>query len=161
MAVKLNLFEPPVTLLDHEEYLIDIYDKDIGYVPKKIFNIFTPFRMDLEAQKIAHQIEDKKSTKNLSSKSKRKNLSSTSHMSKQEVEELDETVKVLSKSLCLLKSRRPELFYPMPNIDLIKDNNRNVRCLVNNIQAMTTDVECPLYNTNMSHKSKAVKIKGT
>ena len=55
MSLILHLDDPAVTLIDHNKYLIRI-NESVNYVPKDIFNIQTPFRMDLEAERIAQSM---------------------------------------------------------------------------------------------------------
>ena len=165
MAVMAHFLQPPVTLLNHEEHLKELYAKDIGYVPKPMFNIFTPFRMDLEAEKVAlEMVKDdvtKESTLHRQCKRRKKRKVQLPHMSQQVYEDMKATSSLLTKSLSYLKLATPELFSNIPSVDFVRENNRPVRCLVQSIQSNISDLECPIDGKSCDQKkSNIITLKG-
>ena len=167
MSVMAHFIEPPVTLLDHEKHIRDLYAKDVGFEPKAIFNILTPFRMDLEAEKVALEMAISKTKSNDFSRSqplkrnKRKRNNLLQNMTKQEYKDVESTLSLLSQSLLYLKQKKPELFRDIPGANLVKENNRQVRCLIQNIESNARELQCQLEGENSDETfSKVFTIKG-
>ena len=166
MAVLAHFQNPPVTFLDHKQYLTDLYCRDVGYVPKDIFEIKTPFRMDLEADKIAETIskhkEDSSHSTTQTPKRDRKKKKRINLTSENDIDEAKKISQSILQSLAYIKDFRPELFGENPTVEEIRENNRPVRNLVQSIHMSTRDIKCPLQDENSDvNKSKVVNIQGS
>ena len=169
MAILAHLTDPPVTFIDHMKYLNDLYKNDVGYKSKDIFDIHTPFRMDLEAEKIAQNIKTENETSNSPSnytptvpnysnrKAKRKRKQN--RYTEGEFNELQVTSEYLSKSLSYLKDFRPELFGNYPSAITIRENNRPLRHLVQTINNEVDELECPDQDENFDRETCKIFVK--
>ena len=157
MSVIAHLIDPPVTLIDHKKYLIDLY-KDIKYVPKEIFSIKTPFRMDLEAEKVAETITEGDLTNDKIIKRNRKKRKKL--LDHDQNDELS-TIESLTKSLIAIKSKCPSYFEEPPNPQTIRENNKPVRLLVKELSRFSSSFTCQIKNENNDADSnKIIEIKG-
>ena len=158
MSVIAHLIDPPVTLIDHNKYLIDLY-KDIKYVPKEIFSIKTPFRMDLEAEKVAKTLTEGDLTNDKiikRNRNKRKKLLDHDDQN----DELS-TIQSLTKSLIAIKSKCPSYFEEPPNPQTIRENNKPVRLLVKELSRFSSSFTCQIKNeNNEADSNKIIEIKG-
>ena len=166
MAVLAHIFEPPVIFVDQYKYLEDLYVSNVGYAPKNIFDVITPFRMDLEAEKLADIMLHVEKGTNFKSprqlkrdRRKEKRRQDTRNMYKDKFNEFKETSEYLSRSLKLLKDVHPGLFSPLPTADLVRKNNYTVRQLSKDIAYGTCDPKCPLQSENAQSKASIVKTK--
>ena len=165
MAVLAHYLNPPVTFVDHEKYLMDLYSSDVGYATKNIFDIKTPFRMDLEAEKVAETIirrtEDVSSSSIQQQKREKKKKKRIHAMCGNDIDETKRTSQLLLKSLSYIKDLHPEHFSENPTVEVIRENNRPVRSLVQNIHMTVNDLKYPLQGENSDMvKSKVVRIQG-
>ena len=169
MAILAHSTDPPVTFIDHMKYLNDLYKTDVGYKSKDIFDIHTPFRMDLEAEKIAQNIKAKNETSHSPSnythpvpnysnrKAKRKRKQN--RYTEGEFNELEVTSEYLSKALSYLKDFRPELFENYPSAITIRENNRSLRHLVQTINDNVGELECPDQDENFDRGTCKIIVK--
>ena len=165
MAVLVHYRNPPVTFVDHEKYLTDLYSKDVGYAPKNVFDIKTPFRMDLEAEKVADAIlrctEDVPITSIQRQKRERKKKKRMYAMCGNDINDAKRTSQFLLKSLCYVKEIHPELFSENSTAEEIRENNRPVRSLVQSIHMSVSDLKYPLQGENSDMiESKVARIQG-
>ena len=169
MAILAHLTDPPVTFIDHMKYLNDLYKTDVGYKSKDIFDIHTPFRMDLEAEKIAQNIITENETLHspsnfptclsIDSKRKAKRKRKQNAYIEEGFDELQETSKFLSKALSYIKECRPELFESSPSAVTIRENNQPLRHLVQTINSEVDELECPDQDVNFDTKACKIIIK--
>ena len=161
MSLILHLDDPAVTLIDHNKYLIRI-NEALNYVPKNIFNIQTPFRMDLEAEKIAKSMLP---TQNLEHKvlkrTRRKRKMQIDKQNENDLKEQLDTIELLSKALASVKERHPNYFKKPPGIEAVRENNRSVRSLVKELSISSFDADHRIKGENSClDTAKKIKIQG-
>ena len=109
-------------IISHEDYLKSLYNGR-GLQVKNIFDINTPFRMDLEAKKIADCLRD---NKEIRKKKKKKKTSSEENIQVKNIQDFLERTQLQSKD-------------QIPDPDLIEENNRPVRSLVRKLEENSYD----------------------
>ena len=160
MALIAHLADPAVTVIDHNKYLIGIY-KELEYVPKDIFNVQTPFRMDLEAEKVAQAMEHVNDIAHKVSKRNRKKRKQFMQYSTNNLKDQEDTNDCLTKALVSIKNLHPKYFSEPPSIEIIRENNRSVRELVKNLSSYSSHVYCPIKGENTSiDKAEIIEIAG-
>jgi len=146
MAVVKHFEAEAVWVLDHAEYVRKLY-ADVRLCSKDLFDIRSPFYMDLQADKIAREMEG--GTFENVRKRKRKFESN----------ETSEVVFV-RKKFEEMKSSFQNLFDPPPTADIVRQNNRTVRDLVLELKSSTDFVRInPFSGFNDAEETISSKVR--
>ena len=161
MSLILHLDDPAVTLIDHNKYLIRI-NEALNYVPKDIFNIKTPFRMDLEAEKIAQSmLPTHNSEQKVVKRTRRKRKMQIDKHNENDLKEQLRTIELLSKALASIKEKHPNYFKKPPSIEVVRENNRSVRSLVKELSISSCDADYRAKGENSClDTAKTIEIQG-
>ncbi|TRY75362.1 hypothetical protein TCAL_00764 [Tigriopus californicus] len=147
MAIEYRV--PQGWFLSHERFLNQTYS-EVGLYSRAIFDLKTPFRMDLEARKWARTMEQKDPEQRTQQTPRRRRKPSTLNAEEKERNLL------FSTFLDRLKETHSTLFDKEPSSSVIEENNRAVRDLVKDLPNF--EVEKPLSMTNDQDASKIVRL---
>ena len=161
MSLILHLDDPAVTLIDHNKYLIRI-NEALNYVPKDIFNIQTPFRMDVEAEKFAKSmLPTHNSEQKVVKRTRRKRKMQIDKHYENDLKEQLRTIELLSKALASIKEKHPNYVKKPPSIEVVRENNRSVRSLVKELSISSCDADYRIKGeTSCLDTAKTIKIQG-
>lgn len=133
--------------VSHEKFLNQTYS-GLGLESRPIFNLKTPFRMDLEARKVAQAMEQDSEVVTKGTKRRRKPPALNP----------EETARnrIFLSFLDTLNNTQSKLFDALPNSSVVEENNKEVRDLVKKLPNF--DVKPDLTMKNDQDTSKIVQI---
>ena len=135
-----------VWVLDHAEFVRKLYG-DVKLRSKNLFEIRSPFYMDLQAAKIAKEMEDGK-VENV--RKRKRKICLNEGLEANFVRKKFETVQSLLQTL----------FDPLPEANVVRRNNRDVRDLVLELKSSKTFVRISsLSGSNDSDKTVLTKVQ--
>ena len=125
-----------------EKYLEGVYKQTMFWEKLDIFDIKTPFRMDLEAEAVAKHMENGNSSVHQKRKKKRK---------LELPESIQNEISYLKEKLPIFLSMKQSHFSKGPSVEDIRHNNKtlreNVKALVHTLHSLST----PDYGQNSSN----------
>ena len=147
MSIVEHFKSDDVWVLDHAEHIRETY-RDVGLRSKDLFDVRSPFYMDLQADRIAEEMEG---NRNARKKRKRKFESCS-----------NPEVLFIRKKFEVARKLVEHLFDPPPSADVIRENNRAVRKTVSDLMASDKFVRTLPFagcnNSNICQLSADVEI---
>ena len=129
-----------VSIISHKKYLELVYKEGMFWEKLNIFDIKTPFRMDLEAENVAKRMETGDSLVN--------------HQKKKRKLELEESFQVeityLKEKLPIFLSLKQFHFLEGPTIEDIRHNNKTLRVNVKSLLQTLHNINIPEAGQNTS-----------
>ena len=147
MSIVKRLEEDGVWVIDHQDLVRKSYS-DVGLKSINIFDIKSQFLMDAQAEKIANEMEGEASN----SKRKKRKL----------VDEVKQSVEseFVRKKFEKIRDSIREFFDPPPSSDVVRENNRNVRKIVSELQTSNFPIR-HFSGENSSNMCQTIKIGET
>jgi len=142
----LKFFEAEgVWILDHSGHILNTYG-DVNLRSKDLFDVRTPFYMDLQAMRIAEEVEAGETRPRRKKKRKKDSCQSFE-------------ANFVRKKFEKVRGLFEQVFDPPPSADVIRENNRTLRKMVSDLTGSDKFVRMPTRSGfNDSATSKLSKI---